>query len=151
MTYKIENLKDTNVYGVKLFIDSKASENNEIEKAWMKFVKDVNLKGDSYGISINYNRETFEFEYIIAAEKENLISDDLKQFVIPQGKYAKFKMQGVLDKKALLDFYDKSFKELHKDNLFDDNRGVNCFEFYNQEFTNMNDPKSVLYLLIPIK
>ena len=153
MEYEVVEIEGKVIRGLEIFVDQEVYKNDGIADLWMEFIQrvDLNSMGKSYGVSKNFDIEAFEFEYMAGIEEGIIVdSTNMKEWVIPRGKYAKFSRRGPMTREVIAKFYDESFKTIFASGSMDSERGINSFELYNKDYIVLGDNESVHYLLIPV-
>lgn len=153
MNYEVVDIEEKRVKGLEVFVGRELYEADGIADLWMELIQrmDLNFMDYSYGIMRNFDIEHFEFDYMAGVE-EGCIGDpqDVVEWVIPGGKYARFSRRGPMTRESIAKLYDESFKTIFAEGLMDAGRGINSFELYSKDYIVLGDSESIHYLLIPV-
>lgn len=151
--YEVVEIEEKNIRGLEIFVDQEIYQNDGIADLWMELIQrvDLNSMENSYGVSKYFDIEAFEFEYMAGVDEEVTIEhENIRNWTIPGGKYARFSRRGPMTRESIAKFYDESFKIIFATESMDSERGINSFELYDKDYIVLGNNESVHYLMIPV-
>ena len=157
MKYEIVEIKEKTLVGFKTRVKDDETMSEKISNLWKKLYSEKGAKNienrindNAIGVYYNYSNENgFEYDCLTGCEVKDTIDkipEEMIKIQIPEGKYAKFVINGNPEK-AVGEFWNKFWKELSED--FSDNRKY-TYDF--EEYIAGNDYENMeIHIYISIK